>query len=255
VNLQDAANRLGVHYQTAYRWVREGALVAAKVSSVYEVEDSEVERFLQLRLVPAAPPDRIQVRNWETHQQNLVEFLVRGNELEARLLVDRLAEGKVSSIDICERLLGPALRSVGQLWHDGALSIGGEHRATSIVERVIGRLTTHPRGRPRGTAIVATLTGEAHGMPAAMAALVLRDDRWRVHHLGSDLPIIEIVKMVHEVDANIVVVSITYASDDQVEQLRGLLPPSAHLLIGAPGKSLTELVLLARKYSLSALSE
>ena len=37
MNLKTAALRLGVHYQTAYRWVRSGQLVAVKVGAGYEI--------------------------------------------------------------------------------------------------------------------------------------------------------------------------------------------------------------------------
>ena len=40
MNLKTAARRLGVHYQTAYRWVRSGQLVAVKVGAGYEISDA-----------------------------------------------------------------------------------------------------------------------------------------------------------------------------------------------------------------------
>ncbi len=45
VNLKSAARRLGVHYQTAYRWVRSGQLVAVKVGAGYEISDAALARF------------------------------------------------------------------------------------------------------------------------------------------------------------------------------------------------------------------
>jgi excisionase family DNA binding protein len=45
VNLKTAARRLGVHYQTAYRWVRSGQLLAVKVGSGYEISEWALERF------------------------------------------------------------------------------------------------------------------------------------------------------------------------------------------------------------------
>ena len=58
MNLKTAARRLGVHYQTAYRWVRSGQLVAVKVGAGYEISDAALERFLARRdameRVPAA---------------------------------------------------------------------------------------------------------------------------------------------------------------------------------------------------------
>lgn len=49
MNLKQAALRLGVHYQTAYRWVRSGELVAVKVGNRYEVSDASLERFVNRR--------------------------------------------------------------------------------------------------------------------------------------------------------------------------------------------------------------
>ena len=45
MNLKTAALRLGVHYQTAYRWVRSGQLVAVKVGAGYEISDAAVARL------------------------------------------------------------------------------------------------------------------------------------------------------------------------------------------------------------------
>ncbi len=45
MNLKSAARRLGVHYQTAYRWVRSGQLVAVKVGAGYEISDAALARF------------------------------------------------------------------------------------------------------------------------------------------------------------------------------------------------------------------
>lgn len=70
VNLKTAARRLGVHYQTAYRWVRSGQLVAVKVGAGYEISDAALERFQAQRAalervpeevhapVPSTPEDR-----------------------------------------------------------------------------------------------------------------------------------------------------------------------------------------------------
>ena len=106
MNLQEAADRLGVHYQTAYRWVRDGSLSASKgPSNSYEVSEDEVARFLARRLVPVAPPSRLQVRDWDHHVGRLLNALLDGDELEARGIVDRLTDGSVSILEVCENLL------------------------------------------------------------------------------------------------------------------------------------------------------
>src|SRR3954454_1372450 len=55
MNLKEAARRLGVHYQTAYRWVRSGELVAVRVGSRYEVSDAAIERRRAQRRALATP--------------------------------------------------------------------------------------------------------------------------------------------------------------------------------------------------------
>jgi excisionase family DNA binding protein/PAS domain S-box-containing protein len=49
VNLKQAAARLGVHYQTAYRWVRSGDLSAVRVGARYEISDAAIHQFIATR--------------------------------------------------------------------------------------------------------------------------------------------------------------------------------------------------------------
>jgi excisionase family DNA binding protein len=58
MNLKTAALRLGVHYQTAYRWVRSGQLVAVKVGAGYEISDGAVERLKAQRAATGRMPER-----------------------------------------------------------------------------------------------------------------------------------------------------------------------------------------------------
>lgn len=59
VNLKSAARRLGVHYQTAYRWVRSGQLIAVKVGAGYDVSEAALERFEAQRVAVERLPERI----------------------------------------------------------------------------------------------------------------------------------------------------------------------------------------------------
>jgi MerR family transcriptional regulator, light-induced transcriptional regulator len=248
VNLQAAAETLGVHYQTAYRWVREGQLAADKIAGSYNVTVTEVERFLSQRLAPTAPPATLRVRDWAPQVQRFEDALRDGNELAAKEIIDRLSDGNVSSIDVCQELVAPSMRNIGEAWHTGTLSVAQEHRATAIAERMLGRLANHQRGRPRGTAVVTTPPGDLHGLPSLMAALVLREDRWKVHHLGADLPVDDLAKFAVDVRADIVVLSATLrlsgtATKQVAETLEGL---GIAVLAGGPGMTLRSLVERAR---------
>ena len=45
LSLQEVADELGVHYMTAYRYVRTGLLVGQKVRNGWQVTEAELERF------------------------------------------------------------------------------------------------------------------------------------------------------------------------------------------------------------------
>jgi MerR family transcriptional regulator, light-induced transcriptional regulator len=248
VNLQEAASQLDVHYQTVYRWVRDGTLLATKTANTYDVTEFEVERLLAERAEPAPPPKRIRVRSWTQHVDRLLDALLTGDELAARTTVERLAQGQIGAIELCQHVIAPCMTEVGLRWHSGTVSIAEEHRATAICDRIIARLSNHHRGRPRGTAVVTTAAGDLHTLPSAMAALVLREDRWKVHHLGGNLPHDDVVALVQDVEADLVVISVTNTEVDRsVRALEeAVRATGAYVLVGRPGLTLQQLVDHAR---------
>lgn len=249
MDLQTAADRLGVHYQTAYRWVRDGSLPAVKRGPVYDVAEDALDRFVAQRSAPEPPPPRMKVRDWGHQVDRLYALVATGDELGARVLVDRLREGAVEALTLCDDLIGPALRRIGEDWEAGELSVAEEHRASAICERLLARLAVHPRGRPRGVCVVGTPPGEEHGLPAAMAAVVLRADRWQVHHLGTQVPTPDLIDLTRALEAGLVVLSVTNhvvadAAPGIADEIR--TATGASVLLGSPGTTLSDLVRTAR---------
>ena len=249
MQLRAAADALGVHYQTAYGWVRQGVLPARKTARGYEVSDRHVRDLMAKRTAGAEPPRDVQVRDWPAQADRLYAALVAGDESRARHDFGRLAAG-VPLSGLCDRVVAPAMRRIGEDWAAGEVSIAVEHRATAICERLIAARVRQPAGRPRGVAVTATPPGERHALPAMMAAACLREDHWQVHHLAADLPVSEVVSLAADAGASLVVLSPVTATavrvaSREVREIRALLP-HARVLAGRPGDTLSRLRELAR---------
>jgi len=249
MQLREAADVLGVHYQTAYGWVRQGLLPARKVGRGYEVSDSDVRALAAHREAGQEPRHHIEVRDYSAQAGRLYSAIAGGEETRARQGLARLAGG-VTLIDLCELILSPALRQIGDNWAAGQLSIAREHRASAICERLLATHAQQPQGRPRGTAVVTTPPGERHALPALMAAACLREDRWLVHHLATDLPIAEAERLAQDVGADLLVLSCatTEGRDRALAAASDLAAarPGLPVLVGRSGASLHDLRQQAR---------
>lgn len=240
ITLQEAADRLGVHYQTAYKWVRDGTLAAQQVGRSYRLTPAEVDRWATERTTPKAPPARRP--DLEAGVDRLHGLLLSGDEARARAMVDTLAAQGTTATTIAGELLAPAMRRIGMGWENDQVSVPVEHRATSIAERILGDVMPNPRGRRRGTAVVAAPSGERHGLASLMATVALRDDNWRVEHLGADVPVDEIERFCDEVGADLIVLTVISREADTDGVARRLERDGRRVLVGAPGATLADLV-------------
>jgi MerR family transcriptional regulator, light-induced transcriptional regulator len=250
MQLREAADVLGVHYQTAYGWVRQGMLPARKTARGYALSEGDVSALARRRAAGTAPRPEVRVRDWAAQADRLYEAIVSGDETLARHGFGRLAAG-VPLFDLCERVIAPALRRVGEEWAAGELSIATEHRASAICERLIAARVIQPPGRPRGIAVTATPPAERHALPALMAAACLREDRWLVHHLAADLPVAEVTSLALDTGADLVVLSSATTrgalAARRAARAIGFHAPRLPVLAGRPADTLSQLRQLARK--------
>ena len=247
LDLQTAADALGVHYQTAYRWVRTGKLAARVVDGKYQVDRSALEAVETARSAPRAPAPPSS-RRLTAAAERVHAALVAGDEAAVRQSVTTLVEEGAPIIEVIQKVIVPPLVKIGADWHDGLLTIWVEHRASAIVERILGGLAPNPRGRRRGTVMVAAVSGDFHSLPTSMAAVALRDDNWAVEHLGANMPPEELLRFCVEHDVDVAVLSSTNPDTaelaaDTAERLRAAGTP---VVLGRPGSSLDDLIASTR---------
>jgi len=247
VDLQTAADQLGVHYQTAYRWVRNGKLRADLVGGRYLITRAELEAVDAGRRAATAPPPP-RPKRIATSASRMHEALVSGDERTARTIVRTLLSEGTSISGVLQEVIVPPLVRIGQAWRDGELTIWVEHRASAIVERILGEIAPNPRGRRRGTVVVASVSGDHHALATSMAAVTLRADNWHVEHLGADMPPGELLRFCAEHDIDVAVISSTNPGTAELaaETAQRLEEAGTPCVLGAPGRTLDDLVSVVR---------
>jgi excisionase family DNA binding protein len=245
IDLETAARLLGVHYQTAYRWVRTGFLPAVKGPGGYQLVPADVEAVAALRRArrPLAYTGR--TRDWDRLRQQLHTALVGGDDTGARRVFEMVHLARVPLLDQCEHLLAPTLRRIGDEWGAGELSSARVRIAAGICERTldwaVGRLDAPDPAT--GIALVVTPKGEDHRLPSLMAGAVLRDAGWAFREVEG-VAASEVVDLARRIRPTLAVVSVTLpeavsaAAEVRVELGDSLDIP---VLVGGPQKPLTML--------------
>jgi excisionase family DNA binding protein len=191
LTLHEAADRLGVHYMTVYRWVRTGRLPATRIGAEWRVDPADVEA---MRRRPAAAGrdrgSRGRPRSRAAAAQRLRQRLIAGDEAGAWAVLEELMAAGASPTDVYVDVITPALAAVGAGWADGEVSVADEHRASVVVARLLGRMGPHfaRPGRKRGTVVIGAPAGEAHSLPGSLLADVLRGAGFAVVDLGANTP-------------------------------------------------------------------
>lgn len=235
-----------MHYQTAYKWVTSGALPATMVRGRYVIDGGVLADFARRRDAPVVPRTRTSARRPDRVDRaadRVHSALVAGDESAVRAIAATLLERDVPLATVLQDVISPALRRIGVEWRAGDSSIWVEHRASAIVERLLGQLQRETRGRRRGTVVVAAMSGDLHSLPSAMATAALREDNWAVEHLGSDVPAEELLGFCAEHDVDLAVITVTtsdvaHAAERTADELRA---SGIVTLVGGSGRTLDEL--------------
>lgn len=184
LSLHEAADELGVHYMTVYKYVRTGRLEAAQSAGRWQVSRAALDAFRS-----APRPARRASR--ATASARLMSRLVAGDEMGSWRIIEASLESGATPAEVQETVVVPALVEIGERWARGELSVADEHVASQVVGRLMGRLGPHfhARGRRRGTIVIGCPPGELHSLPAAILADQLRTRSFAVVALGADTPV------------------------------------------------------------------
>ena len=205
LSLAEVAQLLGVHYMTAYRYVRTGRLRATKRGGSWVVDAEDLEQFRSSTPPSMASPPPTGVvapsdgepgkrvsapKARRAYAGRLEDRLVHGDEAGAWAIVEEALGSSMTPEDVYTAVMAPAMASIGERWARDELDIEDEHMASTTVQRLAARLGPRfaRRGRHRGTVVLGAPAGDAHGIPVMLMADLLRGRGFDVVDLGANTP-------------------------------------------------------------------
>lgn len=138
-----------------------------------------------------------------------------------------------------QEIVAPLAQAVGDLWALGKIPIAAEHLASEVVLHALkGGLRASRGSGP--LAVCACLSGERHEWGLLGTLTLVQEQGWRIHHLGPDLPVEEVVEAAWRLHPQVVALSTTFPDncDSQLSalaELPGRLPPGTIPIIGGGG--------------------
>ena len=246
LSINDAAERLGLHYMTVYKYVRSGKLAGSKRDGSWHVSLADLNSLSESK---PAPPGRGH-RALGKKSGLFLQAIVAGDQSGSWSIISNALETGAAVEDVICEVVVPAMRSVGDEWAHGRLQIFEEHRASSIVLATLGRMQGLPqrRGRKRGSVVIACPPLETHGLPAAICAELIRSRGFSPINLGADTPTDTVIDAVNASDEVVAIILSTVRSTpqrvilDAVDEVSASLPETP-IMVGGVWPELPDNVL------------
>lgn len=151
----------------------------------------------------------------EASVETLFDALTRGDtEATSALLVNSYLAGRPLAF-IFDELLAAAMRKIGDLWHQGDLTVAEEHlatRAAGIALQTLDKVVAEPE--PNNLlAVCCGAEDDFHELPLQCAELILKHEGWEVLSLGMNTPFYSLTQMVARLHPRLVCVSSTMLID------------------------------------------
>ncbi len=233
LSLNDAADLLGLHYMTVYRYVRSGRLPAQKEGGEWRVRRGDAEAVT----IGSDPATRDGSRRQAATA--LVQQIRAGDEVAAWAVLQRALISGADPWELHTKLLHPAITEM--LLEDRHTI--GHHRALVVAERLTARLS--PRFRSKeptsGALLLAAPSGDHATLPVSILADLCRARNFRVLELGAHTPAASMVEEASRTQRLIALALCTSHTDGNDDSVAETLHALAHELPDVP-VALTSLV-------------
>lgn len=162
--------------------------------------------------------------NWDDRAARYLELSLTGPSPAVARFLFQLVTAGCTLVEICDRVVTPALASLGERWLTGSVSILDEHMVSASTIHGLERLRqTLPHLESNGlVALCSPMEGEHHEIGTRMAALLLDQLGWDVRLAVDGTPVPELVRFIRQERPGLVCLSVSSLPMDEarMEQLQ-----------------------------------
>ena len=124
-----------------------------------------------------------------------------GDRRAAFRVIDGAREAGLDLGAIYMGVFQPALREIGRLWQENAITVADEHLATAITQAAMARLYEQVAtwdGTARRSLVAACVDTERHEVGLRMLCDLLECEGWDTTYLGATVPVESLLGMVQQ---------------------------------------------------------
>lgn len=217
----------------------------------YSLADPFVESLLATaaREIEEAPPACPHAAELDRCRRRLLDALLTQDERAAGDVIAECVSRQLPLDRLYVELIEPCMKRIGDAYEEGRLTIGEEHLATAIVERLMARAASFsvPQYPAERVVVVGCVPENWHTLGPRMVADVLISRGWQCAYLGANVPARTFAEVARAKKPAAVLLSCAAeqnvaAAADAVAALRALRlePAQPHFAIGLGGAWIRE---------------
>lgn len=210
---------------TVKRWEEAGLLKSERTSGGHRrFRAEEVARFQReqgLGLKQSHGDESViktinRARDKKNHSDStfLQSLIDGGEEAVTNVFITAHLNGKPLT-EIIDRLVCPAMREIGELWHRNEISVAQEHLATRTVISALYKLRNAlpvPEMK-NGLAVCCAMEGDFHELPTLLAQMAIENEGFEVINFGAATPLYSLADEVVRHSPNLVCISAAVITD------------------------------------------
>lgn len=216
---------MGVSESSLKRWCDSGLLQSIRtVGGHRKITVGEVIRFASENGTRLVSPEEISLSITREPlgsriadcPKRLAEALLTGRDAAAQQIVMDLFLANRPISTICDEVIAPAFRQIGERWACRSASVYQERRACLTIMSILHEVRKIlPAIEESRLAIGGTLSDDRYEIPSAMAELVLRSAGYKARNLGPSIPAAELAQAARDLRPQIFWISVSHLNDHE----------------------------------------